>query len=352
MPDDARLNIIPLGGMGEVGKNMMAIRYQDTIVVIDCGLMFPEDELLGIDVVIPDISYLIENKEKVKAILLTHGHEDHVGALPFVLKDINPPLYGSKLTLGIVEGKLKENNLNNVRMNVVRPRDTIKIDQLEIEFFRVSHSIPDSMGIAIHTPLGIIFHTGDFKIDQTPVDGQVIDFRKMAELGEKGVLVMLSDSTNADRPGFTQSEKVVGRTFDEVFGRCEGRIIVTTFASNVHRIQQVIDTAVKYDRKVAVVGRSMVNNVRISSQLGYIDIPENTLIELEEINRYPPEKLVIATTGSQGEPMSALTRMATADHRWVGINSGDTVIISATPVPGNEKMVSGPLICCSNKEPK
>jgi len=340
VPDDARLNIIPLGGMGEVGKNMMAIRYQDTIVVIDCGLMFPEDELLGIDVVIPDISYLIENKEKVKAILLTHGHEDHVGALPFVLKDINPPLYGSKLTLGIVEGKLKENNLNNVRMNVVRPRDTIKIDQLEIEFFRVSHSIPDSMGIAIHTPLGIIFHTGDFKIDQTPVDGQVIDFRKMAELGEKGVLVMLSDSTNADRPGFTQSEKVVGRTFDEVFGRCEGRIIVTTFASNVHRIQQVIDTAVKYDRKVAVVGRSMVNNVRISSQLGYIDIPENTLIELEEINRYPPEKLVIATTGSQGEPMSALTRMATADHRWVGINSGDTVIISATPVPGNEKMVS------------
>ncbi len=340
MPDDARLNIIPLGGMGEIGKNMMAIRYQDTIVVIDCGLMFPEDELLGIDIVIPDISYLIENKDKVKAILLTHGHEDHVGALPYVLKEINPPIYGSKLTLGIVEGKLKENSLGNVRLNIVRPRDIIKIDQLEIEFFRVSHSIPDALGIAIHTPLGIIFHTGDFKIDQTPVDGQVIDFRKMAELGEKGVLVMLSDSTNADRPGFTQSEKVVGRTFDEVFGRCEGRIIVTTFASNVHRIQQVIDTAVKYDRKVAVVGRSMVNNVRISVQLGYIDIPDNTLIELEEINRYPPEKLVIATTGSQGEPMSALTRMATADHRWVGINSGDTVIISATPVPGNEKMVS------------
>ena len=340
MHDDARLMIIPLGGMGEIGKNMMAIRYQDTIVVIDSGLMFPEDELLGIDVVIPDISYLIENKDKVKAILLTHGHEDHVGALPYVLKDINPPIYGSKLTLGIVEGKLKENNINNARLNIVRPRDTIKIDQMEIEFFRVSHSIPDSMGIAIHTPLGIIFHTGDFKIDQTPVDGQVIDFRKMAELGEKGVLVMLSDSTNADRPGFTQSEKVVGRTFDEVFGRCEGRIIVTTFASNVHRIQQAIDTAVKYERKVAVVGRSMVNNVRISSQLGYIDIPENTLIELEDINRYPPEKLVIATTGSQGEPMSALTRMATADHRWVGIDSGDTVIISATPVPGNEKMVS------------
>ncbi len=340
MPEDARLNIIPLGGLGEIGKNMTAIRYQDTIVVIDCGLMFPEDELLGIDVVIPDISYLIENREKVKAILLTHGHEDHVGALPFVLKEINPPIYGSKLTLGIVEGKLKESSINNATLNIVRPRDSIYIDQLEIEFFRVSHSIPDALGIAIHTPLGIIFHTGDFKIDQTPVDGQVIDFRKMAELGEKGVLVMFSDSTNADRAGFTPSEKVIGHTFDEVFGRCEGRIIVTTFASNVHRIQQVIDTAVKYDRKVAVVGRSMVNNVRVSNQLGYMDIPEGTLIELEDINRYPPEKIVIATTGSQGEPMSALSRMATADHRWVGINSGDTVIISATPVPGNEKMVS------------
>ncbi len=340
MSDDARLNIIPLGGLGEIGKNMMAIRYQDIIVVIDSGLMFPEDELLGIDIVIPDITYLVENKDKVKAILLTHGHEDHVGALPYVLKEINPPIYGSKLTLGIVEGKLKEHNLDNVKLNIVRPRDSINVGPLEIEFFRVSHSIPDAMGIAIHTPLGVIFHTGDFKIDQTPVDGQVIDFRKMAELGEKGVLVMLSDSTNADRPGFTKSEKVVGNTFFELFGRCEGRIIVTTFASNVHRIQQVIDTAVKYDRKVAIVGRSMVNNVKISTQLGYIDIPENTLIEMEEINKYPPEKIVVATTGSQGEPMSALTRMATADHRWVGINSGDTVIISATPIPGNEKLVA------------
>ena len=340
MSDDARLNIIPLGGLGEIGKNMMAIRYQDIIVVIDSGLMFPEDELLGIDIVIPDITYLVENEDKVKAILLTHGHEDHVGALPYVLKEINPPIYGSKLTLGIVEGKLKEHNLDNVKLNIVRPRDSINVGPLEIEFFRVSHSIPDAMGIAIHTPLGVIFHTGDFKIDQTPVDGQVIDFRKMAELGEKGVLVMLSDSTNADRPGFTKSEKVVGNTFFELFGRCEGRIIVTTFASNVHRIQQVIDTAVKYDRKVAIVGRSMVNNVKISTQLGYIDIPENTLIEMEEINKYPPEKIVVATTGSQGEPMSALTRMATADHRWVGINSGDTVIISATPIPGNEKLVA------------
>ncbi|NLB17517.1 MAG: ribonuclease J, partial [Syntrophomonadaceae bacterium] len=340
MSDDARLHIIPLGGLGEIGKNMMAIRYQDTIVVIDAGLMFPEEELLGIDIVIPDITYLVENGDKVKAILLTHSHEDHVGALPYVLKEINPPIYGSKLTLGIVEGKLKEHNLDNVKMNIMRPRDSITIGPLVVEFFRVSHSVPDAMGIVIHTPLGVIFHTGDFKIDQTPVDGQVIDFRKMAEMGEKGVLLMLSDSTNADRTGFTMSEKVVGNTFHEIFGNCAGRIIVTTFASNVHRIQQVIDTAVYYDRKVAVVGRSMVNNVNISTQLGYIDIPENTLIEMEEINKYPPEKVVIATTGSQGEPMSALTRMATADHRWVGISPGDTVIISATPIPGNEKLVS------------
>lgn len=340
MSDEARLNIIPLGGLGEIGKNMMAIRYQDTIVVIDAGLMFPEDELLGIDVVIPDISYLVENRDKVKAIVITHGHEDHVGALPYVLKEINPPIYGSRLTMGIVEGKLKEHSFDNIKLNVVRPRDIIKVGPLEIEFIRVSHSIPDCLAIAIHTPLGIVFHTGDFKIDQTPVDGQVIDFRKMAELGEKGVLLMLSDSTNADRTGFTMSEKVVGNTFDELFGRCEGRIIVTTFASNVHRIQQAIHTAVKYDRKVAIVGRSMVNNVKISHQLGYIDIPEGTLIEMEEISKYPPERILIATTGSQGEPLSALTRMATADHRWVGIKPGDTVIISATPIPGNEKLVN------------
>ncbi len=340
MSDDARLQIIPLGGLGEIGKNMMAIRYQDTIVVIDSGLMFPEDELLGIDLVIPDITFLVENQDKVKAILLTHGHEDHVGALPYVLKEISPPIYGSKLTLGIVEGKLKEHSLSNVELNIVRPRDIVEIGPLQVEFFRVSHSIPDCMGIAIHTPLGIIFHTGDFKLDQTPVDGQVVDFRKMAELGEKGVLLMFSDSTNAERPGFTKSEKVVGYAFDEIFGKCLGRIIVTTFASNVHRIQQVILTAEKYGRKVAIVGRSMVNNVKISSQLGYLDIPEDILIEMEEINKYPPEKVVIATTGSQGEPMSALTRMATADHRWVGIKPGDTVIISATPIPGNEKLVS------------
>jgi len=338
--DQAKLQIIPLGGLGEIGKNMTAIKYEDTIVVIDCGLAFPEDELLGIDLVIPNISFLVENQEKVKAILLTHGHEDHVGALPYVLREINPPIYGSKLTLGIVEGKLKEHSLKGIELNIVRPRDMIKIGPFEIEFFRVCHSIPDCFGIAIHTPLGIILHTGDIKLDQTPVDGQIVDFRKMAELGEKGVLVMLGDSTNAERPGFTKSESLVGKTFDELFGKCEGRIIVTTFASNVHRVQQAINTAEKYGRKVAVVGRSMVNNIKISGQLGYLNIPEGILIDMEDINKYPPEKLVIATTGSQGEPMSALTRMATADHRWVGVKHGDTVIISATPIPGNEKLVA------------
>lgn len=340
MSDDARIQIIPLGGLGEIGKNMMAIKYQDSIVVIDAGLMFPEDELLGIDMVIPDISYLVENKEKVKAILLTHGHEDHVGALPYVLRDINPPVYGSRLTIGIVEGKLKEQNLGNVQLNTVRPRDKIKAGIFEIEFFRVSHSIPDCMGLAIHTPLGIVLHTGDFKLDQTPVDGQVTDFGKMAELGEKGVMVLMSDSTNADRNGFTMSEKVVGNTFEELFGKCSGRIIVTTFASNIHRIQQVISTAEKFGRKVTVIGRSMINNVQIAGSLGYMDIPEGILVEMEEIDNYPPEKMVVITTGSQGEPMSALTRIATADHRWVGIVPGDTVIISATPIPGNEKLVS------------
>ena len=337
---DSRIQIISLGGLGEIGKNMTVIRYQDTIVVIDAGLMFPEEELLGIDVVIPDITYLLENKEKVKAVLLTHGHEDHVGALPYLLREMDVPVYGSRLTLGIVEGKLKEHDLGCQNLHVVKPRDVLKIGPFNIEFLRVSHSIPDAMGIAIHTPMGIILHTGDIKLDQTPVDGQVVDFRKLAELGEKGVLVMLGDSTNADKPGFTMSEKVVGNTFDDLFGKCEGRIIVTTFASNVHRIQQVICTAQRYGRKVSIVGRSMVNNVKISQELGYIDMPEGILIEMEEISNYPPHEVVIVTTGSQGEPMSALTRMATADHRWVSIEQGDTVIISATPIPGNEKLVA------------
>lgn len=340
MSEEARLHIIPLGGLGEIGKNMMAIRYQDTIVVIDAGLMFPEEELLGIDMVIPDITYLIENRDKVKAILLTHGHEDHVGSLPYVLKEINVPIYGSRLTLGLVEQKLSEQGVEGADFHPTVPRDKIKIGPFEVEFFRVSHSIPDAMGIALHTPLGIVLHTGDIKLDQTPVDGEVVDFRKLAELSEKGVLVMFGDSTNADKVGFTMSEKVVGNTFDDFFGRCEGRIIVTTFASNVHRIQQVINTASKYGRKVTIVGRSMINNVRVSMELGYMTAPDGLLIEVEEINQYRPNQIVIVTTGSQGEPMSALTRMATADHRWVAIQPGDTVIISATPIPGNEKLVA------------
>jgi len=337
---DTQLQVIPLGGLGEIGKNMTAFRYKDSIVVIDAGLMFPEDELLGIDIVIPDISYLVENKEKVKAILLTHGHEDHVGALPYVLKELNVPVYGSKLTIGLVQSKIKEHNLDNPKFNVVKPRDVIKIGPFSIEFIRVSHSIPDALGIALHTPVGIVVHTGDIKLDQTPVDGEVVDFRKFSELGEKGVLLMMGDSTNADRPGFTMSEKVVGNTFDELFGKCEGRIIVTTFASNVHRIQQAISTADKYHRKVCVIGRSMVNNVQVATDLGYIHIPNGILIEMDAIKDYPADEIVIVTTGSQGEPMSALTRMAMADHRWVGIERGDTVIISANPIPGNEKLVT------------
>jgi ribonuclease J len=337
---ESGIEIIPLGGLGEVGKNMTVIRYQDYILVIDAGLIFPEEELLGIDFVIPDITYLLENREKVKAILLTHGHEDHVGALPFLLKELDVPVYGSKLTLGIVENKLKEHNLVKDNLHIVKPREVLEIGPFKVEFLRVSHSIPDAMGIAIHTPVGIVLHTGDIKLDQTPVDGQVIDFIKLAQLGEQGVTVLLSDSTNADKPGFTLSESVVGNSFEELFGKCSGRIIVTTFASNVHRIQQVICTAHKYGRKVAVVGRSMINNVKMSIDLGYMDIPGGTLIELDEIYNYTPEQVVIVTTGSQGEPMSALTRMATAEHRWVGIEPGDTVIISATPIPGNEKLVA------------
>jgi len=337
---ESRLRIIPLGGLGEIGKNMMAIRYQDSIIVIDAGLMFPEEELLGIDIVIPDMTYLFENREKVKAIFLTHGHEDHVGALPYLLKEMNIPVYGSKLTLGIVEAKLKEHGIANVQLNVVRTRDIVDIEPFKVEFIRVCHSIPDAMAIAIHSPIGIILHTGDIKLDQTPVDGEVVDFRKLAELSEKGVLVMLGDSTNADKPGFTMSEKVVGNTFDELFGKCEGRIIVTTFASNVARIQQVISTAKKYGRKAAIVGRSMINNVQIAQELGYIKIPEGILVEMEDISKYSAKEIVIVTTGSQGEPMSALTRIATGDHRWVNIEPGDTVIISATPIPGNEKLVT------------
>lgn len=340
MADTEKLMLIPLGGLGEVGKNMTALRYKDEIIVIDAGLMFPEEELLGIDIVIPDFTYLIENKELIQGIFLTHGHEDHIGALPYVLKEINVPVHGTKLTLGLLQGKLKENNVTNIKLIPVRPRDIVNLGMFKVEFFRVSHSIPDAIGMAVHTPVGTVLHTGDFKFDQTPVDGDVTDFAKISELGEKGVLVMLSDSTNVERPGFTPSEKLVGQTFEETFGMERERIIVATFASNVHRIQQVVNAAAKYDRKVAVVGRSMVNVASIAQEIGYLKIPSGVLIDIEEISNYPRNRVVIITTGSQGEPMSALTRMAMSDHRKVQIVPGDTVIISATPIPGNEKLVA------------
>ena len=335
-----KLQIIPLGGLGEIGKNMTVIRVDDEILVIDSGLMFPDEDMLGIDLVIPDISYLIENKDKIKAIVLTHGHEDHIGALPYVLKKINVPVYGTRLTLGILEGRLKENGVDSSNLHSVMQGDIINVGCFSVGFIRVNHSIPDAVGLSIKTPVGMIVHTGDFKLDYTPIDGKMTDFRRFSDLGNRGVLVLMADSTNSEREGHTPSERTVGAAFDRAFHNARGRIIVATFSSNVHRIQQVIDTAVRYKRHVAVLGRSMVNVVNISLELGYITAPEGTIVDIDEIHNYRMEQMVIITTGSQGEPMSALTRMSMSDHRKVGIVPGDTVIISATPIPGNEKLVS------------
>ncbi len=335
-----KVQIIPLGGLGEIGKNMTVIRVEDEMLVIDSGLMFPEEDMLGVDLVIPDITYLIENKDKIRAIVLTHGHEDHIGALPYVLKHINVPVYGTRLTLGILEGRLKENGVDSGNLHSVMQGDIINIGCFSVGFIRVNHSIPDAVALSIKTPVGMIVHTGDFKFDYTPVDGKMTDFRRLSDLGNKGVLVMLADSTNSEREGHTPSESTVGSAFDKAFHNARGRIIVATFSSNVQRIQQVIDTAVRYKRHVAVLGRSMVNVVNISLDLGYITAPEGTIVDIDEIHRYRMEQMVIVTTGSQGEPMSALTRMSMSDHRKVGIVPGDTVIISATPIPGNEKLVS------------
>lgn len=335
-----KVQIIPLGGLGEIGKNMTVFRYGDDIILIDAGLMFPEDDMLGIDLVIPDITYLLENRDKVKAIFLTHGHEDHIGALPYVLKQIDVPVYGTALTLGILQGRLRENGVSDENLFTIKPGDKVGVGAFNLEFIRVNHSIPDAVAIVIKTPIGTIIHTGDFKFDQTPVDGQVTQFNKFAEFGDAGVLALLADSTNAERPGYTQSEKMVGQTFDDEFRYARNRIIVATFSSNVHRIQQVVDSAVKYKRKVAVIGRSMINVVNIAMELGYLRIPEGVLIDIDETNNYTADQIVIITTGSQGEPMSALTRMAMNDHKKVDIMPGDTVIISATPIPGNEKLVA------------
>lgn len=335
-----KLKIIPLGGLGEVGKNITIIEYGNDIIVIDCGLIFPEDEMLGIDVVIPDISYLLKNKERVRAIVLTHGHEDHIGALPYVLKKINVPVYGTKLTLGLVENKLREHNMNNVKLNKIDSGDLIEIGCFKIEFIKTNHSIPDSVALAVHTPVGIIVHTGDFKIDYTPINDEAIDLRKFAEIGNKGVLALLADSTNVERPGYTMSERTVGDTFNDIFSKAKHRIIVATFASNVYRIQQIIDSAVLFNRKVVVSGRSMINVIGVATELGYLSIPDGTLIDVNEMDKYPYDKIIVITTGSQGEPMSALARMAYSEHRKIELVPGDLVVISATPIPGNEKTVS------------
>ena len=335
-----KLNIIPLGGLGEIGKNMTAFRYGNDIILIDAGLMFPEDDMLGIDLVIPDITFLVENQDKLKGIFLTHGHEDHIGALPFILKQLDVPVYGTALTLGILEGRLEEAGVSTANLNVIKSGDRVRAGVFKLEFMRVNHSIPDAIGMAIHTPVGLIVHTGDFKIDQTPVDGQVMELNRFAEYGDRGVLLMMADSTNAERPGYTQSEKFVGETFDNEFRHAKHRIIVATFSSNVHRIQQICDTAVKFRRKVAVMGRSMVNVVNISLKLDYLKVPEGLLIDIDDIRNYSNDQIVVICTGSQGEPMSALTRMSMGENRKVQIVPGDTVIISAAPIPGNEKMVS------------
>jgi ribonuclease J len=336
-----KLMIFALGGVGEIGKNMYVIQYGADIVVVDSGLKFPEEDMLGIDIVIPDISYLTENRDKVRGIVLTHGHEDHIGGLPYVLKNLNVPVYGTRLTLGLVENKLKEANLlGDTKRILINEDSEIQLgSSLKVTFFRTNHSIPDSVGVCIETPEGNVVHTGDFKFDHTPVNGQFANLHRMAEIGQKGVLALLSDSTNAEKPGFTPSEKNVGIVLEDIFRKAEQRVVVATFASNVHRIQQVVNAAESTGRKITVIGRSMVNVVSIASELGYLNVPDGMLIEPEEMNRMAANRVVVLCTGSQGEPMSALTRMARSSHRKVDILPGDTVIIAATPVPGNEKYV-------------
>lgn len=336
------LKIIPLGGLEQIGMNITAFEYEDSIVVVDCGLSFPEDDMLGIDLVIPDVTYLKNNIEKVKGFVITHGHEDHIGALPYVLREINVPVYATKLTMGIIENKLKEHNLtNNTKRKVVKFGQSINLGQFRIEFIKTNHSIVDAAALAIYSPAGIVVHTGDFKVDYTPVFGDAIDLQRFAEIGKKGVLALMCDSTNAERPGFTPSERTVGRTFDTLFEEHKNtRIIIATFASNVDRVQQIINTADKFDRKVVVEGRSMVNIIETATNLGYLNIPDNTLIDIEQLKNYPDEKTVIITTGSQGESMAALSRMAEDNHRKISIGPSDTVIFSSHPIPGNEKAVT------------
>ena len=337
----SNLKIIALGGLDEIGKNITVFEYEDEIILVDCGLEFPDDDMLGIDLVIPDFTYLVKNKEKIKGLFITHGHEDHIGSIPYLLKEVNVPIYATKLTVKLIENKLEEHKLlSSAKLNIVEPGQTINAGKMQVEFIRSSHSIPDACMLAIHTPAGVVIHTGDFKVDYTPIDGQKMDLGRLAELGDKGVLALLSDSTNAERKGFTMSERTIGPVFDRLFEGCKKRIVVATFASNVHRVQQIVNSAVKYGRKVAVSGRSMINMIEAARELNYIDAPDDTFIDIDLIKNYKDDQLVIMTTGSQGETMSALTRMANGEHKKVTLTPNDLVIISANPIPGNEKSVS------------
>ncbi|MBC2582789.1 ribonuclease J [Clostridium sp. DJ247] len=341
MEENNNLKIVSLGGLGEIGKNITAIEYKDEIIAIDCGISFPEADMYGVDLVIPDITYLLNNSDRVKGIFLTHGHEDHIGSLPYVLKQLNVPIYGTRLTLGIVENKLKEHNiLSNCELHSVEAGDTISTENLNIEFIRNNHSIPDSCALAIHTPVGVILHTGDFKIDYTPVNDKVMDLERISALGKEGVLLLMADSTNVERSGHTISEKTIGETLIRIFSKAEGRVIVATFASNIQRMQQIVNASVKYGRKVAFSGRSMENTSQVAMDLGYLHIPEGYLITLDEIKKYPNEQITIITTGSQGEPMSALARIAFSTHKIIKVEPKDLIIISASPIPGNGRFIS------------
>ena len=339
-PDEPYLRIIPLGGCGEIGRNMTVIETNDDIVVVDCGLMFPDDEMFGVDIVINDFTYLRERKDKFRALLVTHGHEDHIGGIPYLLREFQIPVVGTPLSLALIRAKMREHKPSELNLISVQPGDRVKYGAIETEFIHINHSLAGACALAIRTPVGIVFHTGDFKFDQTPIDGKPADFAAIARVGEEGVLCMLADSTNAERPGHTLSERTVGDAFANIFARAKGRIIVTSFASNVPRIQQVVDQAQRFGRKVAFLGRSLSNVLHFSTELGYLDIPPGLVIKLEDVDNYPPEQVVVMTTGSQGEPMSALTRLSVRDHKKLRINAGDTVVISATPIPGNEKSVS------------
>lgn len=341
MESKKKIKVIPLGGLGEVGKNITVIEYGDEIIVIDCGMTFPDTEMYGIDIVIPDVSYLVENIDRVKGFFITHGHEDHIGAIPYILKQVNVPIFATQLTAGLIESKLEEHKmLDKVSINIVKQGDIVKLDKLKVEFIRTNHSIADSCALAIHTPIGIVVHTGDFKVDFTPVDGKVIDLQRFAKLGKQGVLLLMADSTNACHPGYTMSEKSVGEKLDNLFSKGKGRIIVATFASNIHRLQQIINSSIKYGRKIAFSGRSMEKISEVAGKLGYLDMPEGLLIDLKDLKLYNNNQITIVTTGSQGEPMSALTRIASSTHKSIQIEKDDMIIISASPIPGNEKAVS------------